>query len=61
MRKTWKDTTSGIQSRGREQIEVFLEGFDVLAPGLVFVPEWRPEQSTEGTTRWIYGAVARRT
>ncbi|MGE5286538.1 MAG: SAM-dependent methyltransferase [Micromonosporaceae bacterium] len=28
--------------RARASIERFLDGFDVIEPGLVYIPEWRP-------------------
>ena len=58
--KTWDKTKSGIHPRGRAQVEAFFQGWDLLDPGVVFVPEWHPEDPIDGTTRWIYGGVARK-
>ena len=48
--------------RRREQVMRFFEGTDLLAPGLAWVEEWRPEPSSTGETgrssQW--GGVGRR-
>jgi trans-aconitate methyltransferase len=36
--------------RSRDQVTRFFEGTDLLAPGLVWVEEWRPEPSGTGET-----------
>lgn len=58
--KTWDKTASGIRLRGRQQIEELLAGWELLDPGVAFVPLWRPDGSTEGSTRWMYAAVGRK-
>lgn len=35
------------QTRTREQISRFFEGLDLVEPGLVFLPEWRPDEPVE--------------
>ncbi|MFD0687641.1 SAM-dependent methyltransferase [Actinomadura fibrosa] len=57
--KAWKNATVQIHSRNRDEITAFFEGFDLLEPGVVWVPEWRPDRPGEGT-RWMYAGVARR-
>ncbi len=37
-----RSTTPGT-FRSRARITHFFDGFDVVAPGLVYVPLWRPE------------------
>jgi hypothetical protein len=32
------------QIRGREQIERFFDGLDLVDPGVVYLPEWRPDE-----------------
>jgi S-adenosyl methyltransferase len=32
------------QTRSREQIARFFDGLDLLEPGLVYLPEWRPDE-----------------
>ncbi|MFB7619948.1 SAM-dependent methyltransferase [Kitasatospora sp. NPDC056181] len=58
--KTWDDTESRINGRGRAEVEAFFEGWELLEPGVDFVPLWRPDGPTEDTTRWMYAGVARK-
>ncbi|MGF1429562.1 SAM-dependent methyltransferase [Kitasatospora sp. LaBMicrA B282] len=58
--RTWEKTASGIRLRTRAQVAEFFEGWDLLEPGVEFVPLWRPEESTEASTRWMYAGVARK-
>jgi hypothetical protein len=48
--------------RDRAQITGFFEGFDLVEPGLVRVPEWRPteELPTDIDQYWMYGGVGRK-
>lgn len=32
------------QTRSREQITRFFDGLDIVEPGIVFLPEWRPDE-----------------
>lgn len=32
------------QLRSREQIELFFDGLDLVEPGLVYLPQWRPDE-----------------
>jgi hypothetical protein len=43
MEKLYARSANPLVSRSRAAIEGFFTGFDLLAPGVVFVPEWRPE------------------
>jgi hypothetical protein len=40
---------SGIELtwRSRNQVEALLDGWDLIDPGLVWVPQWRPDSSTD--------------
>ncbi|GAB2621706.1 SAM-dependent methyltransferase [Streptomyces capparidis] len=58
--KTWKNTNSGITARGRAAVREFFDGFELLEPGVVHVPEWRPEQPLGDYTRWMYAGVGRK-
>lgn len=55
----WKNATSPMHSRTRTEVEALFDGFDLVEPGVVWVPQWRPEGPEHGT-RWIYAGVARR-
>jgi hypothetical protein len=32
------------QLRTKEQIERFFDGLDIVEPGIVYLPQWRPEE-----------------
>ncbi len=51
-----------IVLRSPEEIERFFEGLDLLEPGLVSIPMWRPAPSEVGEPRFMdeFGAVARK-
>jgi hypothetical protein len=57
--QAWKNATVQIHSRTRDEVTALFEGFDLLEPGVVWVPQWRPDHAGEGT-RWMYAGVARR-
>jgi hypothetical protein len=48
-----------VTLRTRPQIERFLEGLDLVEPGLVLVSHWRPDGSlpTSADTPAMFGAV----
>lgn len=48
--------------RSREEITAFFEHFDLVEPGLVRVPEWRPteELPADIDQYWMYGGVGRK-
>jgi len=39
----YKQTTTPGALRTRAGVERFFDGFDLVPPGLVWVPEWRPD------------------
>jgi SAM-dependent methyltransferase len=55
----YKKVTPGATLRTQEQIHRFFTGLDLLDPGLVPVPRWRPdEQESPGADRvWVLGGV----
>jgi S-adenosyl methyltransferase len=55
-------TASEGALRDRAEITAFFEGFDLVEPGLVRVPEWRPteELPTDIDQYWMYGGVGRK-
>ncbi|MFI6849607.1 SAM-dependent methyltransferase [Kitasatospora sp. NBC_00085] len=58
--KTWDNTASGITDRGRTAVEGLFDDWELLEPGVDFVPLWRPDGPTTGTTRWMYAGVGRK-
>jgi hypothetical protein len=46
--------------RSPEQLAVYYEGLDLLEPGIVSCPLWRPEPDTSPEPTDIYGGVARK-
>jgi S-adenosyl methyltransferase len=64
----YDQATSTVTPRTHAQIEAFFDGWELLEPGLVQVPLWRPdskspsakELSKELSKIWMYGGVGRR-
>lgn len=54
---------SAVTLRGRAQIAALFDGWDLVNPGLVQVPLWRPDgrppRPKELARAWVYGGVAR--
>jgi S-adenosyl methyltransferase len=47
--------------RSRAQVAAFFDGLDLVEPGLVRVPEWRPDRGTDvGNPAALWGGVARK-
>lgn len=43
----YRDIRQPVAMRGREEIAAFFEGFEMVAPGLVPMPHWRPDGPVE--------------
>jgi hypothetical protein len=58
----YKKVTSGATLRGREEILRFFVGLELIEPGLVQVPRWRPDEPEPADTDkvWILGGVGRK-
>jgi SAM-dependent methyltransferase len=59
----YRNTQNPIYLRPRADIEAMLAGFELVEPGLVFVPAWRPHCPAEAANAErcsFYGAVGRR-
>jgi SAM-dependent methyltransferase len=39
--------TINVTLRGRDEVRGMFDGFDLVEPGVVFTPEWRPDSDTE--------------
>jgi S-adenosyl methyltransferase len=57
----WKNATSRLQSRTRTEFEALFAGLELLDPGVVWVPQWRPDIPEAKGTRWMYAGVGRKT
>jgi hypothetical protein len=59
--EVYKHATASLSLRSFGQVQGFLDGFDLLEPGLVSVSDWRPGPEAVGP-RWIgiYGGVGRK-
>ncbi|MBW4721144.1 SAM-dependent methyltransferase [Saccharothrix obliqua] len=60
----FRGTAEPITPRTREQVLAMMDGFELIPPGLVFTPEWRPESpedvpSDPGRAN-LYAAVGRK-
>lgn len=45
--------------RNREQITGFFDGFEILDPGIVALPDWRPDRPYDTPSGWLLGGVGR--
>ena len=58
----YKKVTPGATLRTQEEILRFFTGMELLEPGLVQVPHWRPEESEppDADKVWVLGGVGRK-
>jgi SAM-dependent methyltransferase len=42
-----RNVSTDVHMRSREQILRFFDGFDLVDPGLVFMPQWRPDSPAD--------------
>ncbi|HEX7164821.1 MAG TPA: SAM-dependent methyltransferase [Trebonia sp.] len=56
-------SSTPIYFRDRADIAGFFDGLELVEPGLVTIGKWRPEldDPAPAATRWLYGAVGRKT
>jgi hypothetical protein len=57
------NTSTPLTGRNRQQVAAFLSGLELIEPGVVWAPEWRPddpEDAVEPERSWMYAAVGRR-
>lgn len=47
VRDVYRRTSSPLLMRSRTEIKRFFDGFDLVEPGLVALPRWRPEEEAE--------------
>ena len=54
--------TTPVTLRDRAQVTRFFDGLELLEPGVVTVPQWRPRSEFEARSpAWLWGGVARKT
>jgi hypothetical protein len=60
----YRNTPNPVTLRPRAAVEKFFNGFDLIDPGLVFTPQWRPESpedvGTEPERSGVYAGVGRK-
>ncbi|MEU5403535.1 SAM-dependent methyltransferase [Streptomyces sp. NPDC005963] len=54
----YRGTRSPLISRSREQIADFFEGYEMVEPGLVSMPQWRPDAPTEQEDPYAFAGFA---
>jgi hypothetical protein len=64
IRKLYTRATAPSNLRDHAATRAFFDGFDLLEPGLVFTPRWRPDGPApfidQPERSWAYGGVGRR-
>ncbi len=60
----YQTTANPLTARTREQITALFDGFELLEPGVVFLPEWQPDQAEDVPEHperlCAYGGVGRK-
>jgi hypothetical protein len=56
----WKNATVQLRSRTRAEVEELFQGFELVDPGVVWVPQWRSGAGRGEGTRWMYAGVGRK-
>jgi hypothetical protein len=61
---SYRKTANPVTLRPRDQVARFFDGFDLIEPGLVFTPQWRPESladvGREPERAGVYAGVGRK-
>jgi hypothetical protein len=57
----YASTASPATARTREEILAFFDGLEIIEPGLVSIPQWRPDEPAPGSAgkAWMLGGVGR--
>ena len=63
--QVYRSATAQLTYRSRAQIEQLFDGFDLVEPGLVRLPHWRPDSAASvrgemAGSEWMLGAVGRK-
>ncbi|MEW2051645.1 SAM-dependent methyltransferase [Streptomyces sp. NPDC005476] len=54
----YKDIRNPLVMRSRDEIGRFFEGYDMVEPGLVPMPHWRPDTAPEDEDPWALSGLA---
>ncbi|MGY4742080.1 SAM-dependent methyltransferase [Streptomyces sp. ATMOS53] len=54
----YNDIRNPLVMRSRAEIERFFEGYDMVEPGLVPMPHWRPDTAPEDEDPWAFSGFA---
>ncbi|CCK25777.1 hypothetical protein BN159_1398 [Streptomyces davaonensis JCM 4913] len=54
----YKDIRNPLIMRSRDEIARFFEGYDMVEPGLVSMPRWRPDTAPEEEDPWAFSGFA---
>ncbi|EGX54627.1 hypothetical protein SZN_36986 [Streptomyces zinciresistens K42] len=54
----YRDIRNPLIMRSRDDIARFFEGYDMVEPGLVPMPLWRPETAPEDEDQWAFSGFA---
>jgi SAM-dependent methyltransferase len=54
----YKDIRNPLIMRSRDQIAQFFEGYDMVEPGLVAMPRWRPDTAPEDEDPYAFSGFA---
>ncbi|GAB1339134.1 SAM-dependent methyltransferase [Streptomyces sp. E-15] len=54
----YKDIRNPLIMRSREEIARFFEGYDMVEPGLVLMPHWRPDSAPEDEDPYAFSGYA---
>jgi S-adenosyl methyltransferase len=59
----YRQTTAPMVPRSHDQVLRLFDGFDLVEPGLVYAPEWRPEwtgEQADPVTSFVFAGVGRK-
>ncbi len=54
----YKDIRNPLIMRSRDEIARFFEGYDMVEPGLVPMPHWRPESAPQDEDPYAFSGFA---
>jgi hypothetical protein len=59
-----RTVSTDVHMRSRAEILRFFDGFDLVEPGLVYIPQWRPDSPAsvpdDPSQFWVLAGVGRK-